>query len=78
MGDDVKSGAERVTNKQEQNHTTGASPHDKKGNHLLHHVRHKKTLLRQHVIVMRGCFAAQEFLVLDLDIMVEVHVNTKE
>ena len=35
-------------------------------------------LLRQHVIVMRGRFAAQESLVLDPDIMVEVHVNMKE
>ena len=34
--------------------------------------------LRQHVIVMRGRFAAWEFLALDLDIMVEVHVNMKE
>ena len=34
--------------------------------------------VRQHVIVMRGRFAAQESLVLDPDIMVEVHVNTKE
>ena len=33
--------------------------------------------LRQHVIVMRGRFAAQESLALDLDIMVEVHVNIK-
>ena len=43
----------------------------------------KQTLLmmagvRQHVIVIRGRFATQEFLVLDLDIMVEVHVNIKE
>ena len=28
--------------------------------------------MRQHVIVMRGRFAAQEFLALDLDIMVKV------
>ena len=34
--------------------------------------------VRQHVIVMRGRFAAQEFLVLDLDIMVRLDVNTKE
>ena len=33
--------------------------------------------MRQHVIVMRGRFATQESLVLDPDIMVEVHVNTK-
>ena len=32
-------------------------------------------MLRQHVIVMRGRFAAQEFPVLDLDIMVEVCVE---
>ena len=37
----------------------------------------KKHSLRQHVIVMRGRFAAWESLALDLDIMVEVHVNIK-
>ena len=30
------------------------------------------------ILVMRGRFAAWEFLVLDLDIMVEVHINIKE
>ena len=35
-------------------------------------------LVRQHVIVMRGRFAVWESPVLDPDIMVEVHVNTKE
>ena len=34
--------------------------------------------MRQHVIVIRGRFATWESLVLDLDIMVEVHVNMKE
>ena len=34
--------------------------------------------MRQYVIVMRGRFAAQESLALDLDIMVEVHVNIKK
>ena len=34
--------------------------------------------LRQHVIVMRGRFTTQESLVLDPDIMVEVHINMKE
>ena len=34
--------------------------------------------LRQYVIVMRGRFATWESLVLDLDIMVEVHINIKE
>ena len=37
----------------------------------------RKTL-RQYVIVMRGRFATWKSLALDLDIMVEVHANTKE
>ena len=39
---------------------------------------HQMAGLRQHVIVMRGRFAAWESLALDLDIMVEVHVKIKE
>ena len=34
--------------------------------------------LRQHVIVLRGRFATQKLMVLDLDIMVRLDVNTKE
>ena len=34
--------------------------------------------LRQHVIVIRGRFAAWELLALDLDIMVRLDINTKE
>ena len=34
--------------------------------------------LQQYVIVMRGRFATQEFLVLDLDIMVRLDINMKE
>ena len=34
--------------------------------------------LRQHVIVIRGCFAAQEWLALDLDMVVRLDINTKE
>ena len=33
--------------------------------------------LRQYVIVMRGRFATQEFLALDLDIMVRLDANIK-
>ena len=40
---------------------------------------HSASVMRQHVIVMRGRFAAWKSpAVLDLDIMVEVHVNMKE
>ena len=38
----------------------------------------RTSAVRQHVIVMRGRFATQKSPVLDLDIMVEVHVNIKE
>ena len=37
-----------------------------------------EAVMRQCVIVMRGRFAAQKSLALDLDIMVEVHINMKE
>ena len=44
----------------------------------VEHARSNTHGLRQHVIVMRGRFATQESPVLDLDIMVEVSINTKE
>ena len=36
-----------------------------------------KNQLQQHVIVMRGRFATQEFLALDLDIMLRLNINMK-